>query len=89
MIGRLHLLLPLYGLAMHNLQETILTAVIGLQATHGCGDLVFSSHTIFALAGMMTYNEYGSHLATKVRLSCLSDTTLARAPPAVLKQIEL
>ena len=27
---------------------------------------MFSSHTIFALAGMMTYNEYGTHLATKV-----------------------
>ncbi len=38
-----------------------------MQATHGCGDLVFSSHTIFALTGMMTYNEYGTHLATKVR----------------------
>ncbi|CAL5223650.1 g6194 [Coccomyxa viridis] len=36
------------------------------QATHGCGDLLFSSHTIFALSGMMTYNEYGTHLATKV-----------------------
>ena len=46
-----------------------------MQTTHGCGDLVFSSHTIFALAGMMTYNEYGTHLATKVccfglRISC-------------------
>ncbi|CAK0740905.1 hypothetical protein CVIRNUC_001286 [Coccomyxa viridis] len=39
---------------------------IGRQTTHGCGDLVFSSHTIFALTGMMTYNEYGTHLATKV-----------------------
>ena len=45
-----------------------LTADADLQTTHGCGDLVFSSHTIFALTGMMTYNEYGTHLATKVAL---------------------
>ncbi len=50
-----------------------------MQATHGCGDLVFSSHTIFALSGMLTYNEYGTHLATKVChygmciLSCAAD----------------
>ena len=44
-----------------------------MQATHGCGDLVFSSHTIFALSGMMTYNEYGTHLATKVcHRACVS-----------------
>ena len=36
------------------------------QATHGCGDLIFSSHTIFALMGALTYHEYGTHLATKV-----------------------
>ena len=46
-----------------------LTADVDLQTTHGCGDLVFSSHTIFALTGMMTYNEYGTHLATKVALA--------------------
>ena len=42
---------------------------IGMQATHGCGDLVFSSHTIFALTGMMVYSEYGTYVATKVRHS--------------------
>ncbi|CAL8463428.1 g2962 [Coccomyxa elongata] len=36
------------------------------QATHGCGDLIFSSHTTFALMGALTYHEYGTHLATKV-----------------------
>ncbi len=36
------------------------------QATHGCGDLIFSSHTIFALMGSLTYQEYGTHVATKV-----------------------
>ena len=48
--------------------SSCLTADVNLQTTHGCGDLVFSSHTIFALTGMMTYNEYGTHLATKVAL---------------------
>lgn len=30
------------------------------QTTHGCGDLIFSSHTTFMLVGMLTYNEYGT-----------------------------
>ena len=33
---------------------------------------MFSSHTIFALTGMMTYNDYGTHLATKVRHPALA-----------------
>ncbi|EIE27550.1 hypothetical protein COCSUDRAFT_11455 [Coccomyxa subellipsoidea C-169] len=36
------------------------------QATHGCGDLIFSSHTTFALVGALTYTEFGTHNATKV-----------------------
>lgn len=30
------------------------------QTTHGCGDLLFSSHVTFTLVGTLTYNEYGS-----------------------------
>lgn len=33
--------------------------------THGCGDLIFSSHTTFALVGILTYTEYGGLLITK------------------------
>ena len=36
-----------------------------MQTTHSCGDLVFSSHTTFALVGCLTYNEYGSTIITK------------------------
>jgi PAP2 superfamily C-terminal len=36
------------------------------QSTHGCGDLIFSSHTTFMLVGVLTYTEYGSILAFKV-----------------------
>lgn len=39
------------------------------QATHGCGDLIFSSHTTFVLVGCLTYTEYGSLLFMKVRAS--------------------
>lgn len=35
------------------------------QSTHGCGDLIFSSHTIFMLTGMLTYNEYGTQAPIK------------------------
>ena len=38
-----------------------------LQTTHGCGDLLFSSHTTFALVGVMSYQEYGTINAVKVR----------------------
>ena len=38
-----------------------------LQTTHGCGDLVFSSHVTFTLVGCLTYNEYGSTWLMKVR----------------------
>ena len=45
-----------------------------LQATHGCGDLIFSSHTTFVLSGVLTFTEYGETLAIKVgggkRLEC-------------------
>lgn len=37
-----------------------------VQSTHGCGDLIFSSHTIFMLTGMLTYNEYGTQAPIKV-----------------------
>lgn len=36
------------------------------QTTHGCGDLIFSSHTTFMLVGMLTYNEYGTLAPIKV-----------------------
>jgi sphingomyelin synthase-related protein 1 len=37
------------------------------QSTHGCGDLIFSSHTTFMLVGMLTYTEYGTLTPIKVR----------------------
>ena len=40
---------------------------IALQATHGCGDLIFSSHTTFVLTGVLTFTEYGETLVIKVR----------------------
>lgn len=43
---------------------------LGTQATHGCGDLIFSSHTTFVLVGMLTYTEYGSRLLVKVVAWC-------------------
>jgi hypothetical protein len=47
----------------------VLTSLLrGSQATHGCGDLVFSSHTTFVLVGCLTFTEYGSLLFMKVRL---------------------
>ncbi|KDD72179.1 hypothetical protein H632_c3744p0, partial [Helicosporidium sp. ATCC 50920] len=39
---------------------------VGRQATHGCGDLIFSSHTTFVLVGCLTYTEYGSRRACKL-----------------------
>lgn len=39
---------------------------VGRQATHGCGDLIFSSHTTFVLVGMLTFTEYGELLAMKI-----------------------
>lgn len=39
---------------------------LGRQATHGCGDLIFSSHTTFVLTGVLTFTEYGETLAIKV-----------------------
>lgn len=36
------------------------------QATHGCGDLIFSSHTTFMLVGLLTYTEYGTRTLMKV-----------------------
>eukprot|EP00192_Tetraselmis_astigmatica_P018091 CAMPEP_0117658656 /NCGR_PEP_ID=MMETSP0804-20121206/5978_1 /TAXON_ID=1074897 /ORGANISM="Tetraselmis astigmatica, Strain CCMP880" /LENGTH=242 /DNA_ID=CAMNT_0005465187 /DNA_START=896 /DNA_END=1624 /DNA_ORIENTATION=+ len=33
---------------------------------YSCGDLIFSSHTTFALSGALAYNEYGSFLPIKV-----------------------
>jgi hypothetical protein len=38
---------------------------VGQQATKGCGDLVFSSHTIFILAWVLTYNDFGGRPALK------------------------
>ncbi|KAK2077402.1 hypothetical protein QBZ16_004247 [Prototheca wickerhamii] len=39
---------------------------VGRQATHGCGDLIFSSHTTFVLVGCLTFTEYGSRVVLKV-----------------------
>lgn len=39
---------------------------VGRQATHGCGDLIFSSHTTFVLTGVLTYTEYGQTLIIKI-----------------------
>jgi hypothetical protein len=39
---------------------------LGRQTTHGCGDLIFSSHTTFALVGVLTYTEYGGALIVKL-----------------------
>jgi hypothetical protein len=39
---------------------------LGRQTTHGCGDLVFSSHTTFVLVGVLTYTEYGGSRALKL-----------------------
>jgi hypothetical protein len=38
---------------------------LGRQATHGCGDLIFSSHTTFVLVGVLTFTEYGETLMLK------------------------
>ena len=43
-----------------------------LQATHGCGDLIFSSHTTFALVGVMSYQEYGTLVPVKVYIHIAS-----------------
>ncbi len=43
---------------------------VGRQSTHGCGDLIFSSHTTFALVGTLTYTEYGSIRAIKLLIWC-------------------
>ena len=49
-----------------------------MQTTHGCGDLIFSSHTTFALVGMLTYTEYGAILIIKVSdVSLVYGLTLA------------
>lgn len=47
---------------------------LGRQTTHGCGDLIFSSHTTFALVGVLTYTEYGAVLFTKVVAWCMVAT---------------
>jgi len=39
---------------------------VGRQATHGCGDLIFSSHTTFVLVGVLTFTEYGETLLIKL-----------------------
>lgn len=39
---------------------------LGRQATHGCGDLIFSSHTTFVMVGVLTFTEYGSTLFLKI-----------------------
>jgi hypothetical protein len=39
---------------------------LGRQATHGCGDLIFSSHTTFVLVGVLTFTEYGNTLLIKI-----------------------
>ena len=43
---------------------------VGRQATHGCGDLIFSSHTTFVLVGVLTFTEYGEKLLLKIIAWC-------------------
>ena len=43
---------------------------VGRQATHGCGDLIFSSHTTFVLVGVLTFTEYGEKLFLKIIAWC-------------------
>lgn len=52
---------------------------VGRQATHGCGDLIFSSHTTFVLTGVLTFTEYGETLVIKVLVVL---TVLTRAAAA-------
>lgn len=42
---------------------------VGRQSTHGCGDLIFSSHTTFVLVGVLTFTEYGQKVVMKVCVS--------------------
>ena len=57
--------------------EFVIPAV---QATHGCGDLIFSSHTTFMLVGLLTYTEYGTRLPIKVRHSIACSCRSLRVP---------
>jgi len=58
-----------------------------LQTTHGCGDLIFSSHTTFALVGVMSYQEYGTINSIKVRFSLsASFTPLLHHVPVLVVQ---
>ena len=41
---------------------------VGEQATKGCGDLIFSSHTTFALVGCLAYAAFGNSRAVKAAL---------------------
>ncbi len=43
-----------------------LECAVARQVGHSCGDLIFSSHTTFALSGALTYTEYGSWQLSKV-----------------------
>ena len=45
---------------------------VGEQATKGCGDLIFSSHTTFALVGCLAYTAFGNLKAVKKLLWALS-----------------
>ena len=49
-----------------------------LQSTHGCGDLIFSSHTTFALVGVMSYQEYGTLTPVKVNIKPCRNLVVAR-----------
>ncbi|GAX73588.1 hypothetical protein CEUSTIGMA_g1039.t1 [Chlamydomonas eustigma] len=39
---------------------------VNRQLSKSCGDLIFSSHTIFTLSGILTYTEHGSSTAIKL-----------------------
>jgi len=41
---------------------------VGEQATKGCGDLIFSSHTTFALVGCLSYQSFGNFNLVKKAL---------------------
>lgn len=60
-----------------------------LQATHGCGDLVFSSHTTFVLTGVLTFTEYGETLLIKARHGLVGACGVCDCEPRAMVALEL
>ena len=59
---------PAATLAMPRRWWGHLVVDVGEQATKGCGDLIFSSHTTFALVGCLAYAAFGNSRAVKAAL---------------------